>query len=106
MICSPQKIQHFLQKKIFKGKLDFSRKLECGTVLQGVSFNLNVTNLEEHSVEHSSDGACAAVHHPEHLPSLPGLVPAHSQAVKVIEQAEPQLLGCVLLHPAGHSLKY
>ena len=33
--------------------------------------------LEEQGIEDGSDGAGAPVHHPEHLPRLPRIVPPH-----------------------------
>ena len=55
--------------------------------------------LEEGGIEDGGDGAGAPVHHPQHLPGLPGVVPPHTQAVQVVEQAQPHLLRCELLYP-------
>ena len=54
--------------------------------------------MEECGLEHSGHTVGSSVHHSQHLPSLPGVVPPQPQLMKMIEQVQFEVLDCVLLH--------
>ena len=56
---------------------------------------------ENEVLEEIVDGACASVHHPQHLAGLPGHVPVEAELVDVLEKTD--LGGMLIFMPLHQS---